>query len=110
MDFDEQGEEHWKFECKVNEHETNPVNTRIFWWSLVLFSLIWGLLTLFNVLRLDLQNITVCGYCAALLMFNLYWFYKCSKVQEQNIRKMAAQYGQNMIQRFMGGSIIANFL
>ena len=26
VDFDEQGEEHWKFECKVNEQENNPAN------------------------------------------------------------------------------------
>jgi hypothetical protein len=76
----------------------------------VLFSLVWSILSIFNILRLDLQDFTVCGYCTALQLFNLYWFYKCSKVQEQNVRKMAAQYGQNMFQRFMGGSIIANLI
>lgn len=70
----------------------------------------WLILTFFNILRLDVQNTTVCGFCSALLGFNLYWFYKCSKVQKQNVQRFAAQYGRDMMGRFFQGSIVANFI
>ena len=110
VDFDELGEEHWKFECKVNERDVNPANEKVFWWTLVLFSLIWSVLLVINVLRLDIQNITICLFCGSTLVFNLYSFYKCSKVQSENIKKLAAEYGTNMARRFLTGSIIANFI
>ena len=59
---------------------------------------------------MDVQNVTVCGFCAVLLGFNLYWFYKCSKVQKQNVQRLAAQYGRDMMTRFFQGSIVANFI
>jgi hypothetical protein len=41
--------------------------------------------------------------------FNLYSYYRCSKAQSDNIKKLAYQYGTNAIGKFMTGSIIANY-
>lgn len=46
-----------------------------------LFTLIWAVLLVINVLKLDIQNVTICVFCVATLGFNLYSFFKCSRVQ-----------------------------
>ncbi len=32
IDFNEDGEEHWKFECKVDEKENSGASDKAFWW------------------------------------------------------------------------------
>lgn len=66
-------------------------------------------MTVFNILKIDFTQITICGFCTALLAFNLYSYYKCSKVQSENVQKLIGQYGAQAAQKFMGGSIIAGF-
>jgi hypothetical protein len=109
IDFDENGEEKWKFECKVDERSNSPASEKAFWWTQALFSLIWILLSVINVLKIDLTQITICFFCTALLLFNLYSYYKCSKVQSENVQKLIGQYGSEAAQKFMKGSIIAGF-
>jgi hypothetical protein len=109
IDFDESGEESWKFECKVDERSNSPASEKAFWWTLVLFSLIWILLSVINILKIDLTQITICLFCTALLVFNLYSYYKCSKIQSENVQRLMTQYGASAAQKFMGGSIIAGF-
>jgi hypothetical protein len=67
------------------------------------------LLTGINILKLDLTNITISGFCACLLIFNLYSYYKCSKVQSENVNKLISQVGAQAAARFMQGTIIAGF-
>ena len=99
----------WKFECKVNEKDVNPADDKAFWWTLALFSLIWLVLTVINVFRIDITNIMICAFCGAMIVFNLYSYYKCSKVQSENIKKLAKQYGNEMMGKFISGSIVANY-
>jgi hypothetical protein len=44
-----------------------------------------------------------------MLGFNLYSYYRCSKAQSENIKKLAFQYGAGMAAKFMYGSIVANY-
>jgi hypothetical protein len=110
IDFDENGEESWKFECKVDERGNSPASEKAFWWTLALFTLVWVLLSVINILKIDLTQITICLFCTALLAFNLYSYYKCSKVQSENVQRLMTQYGVQAAQKFMGGSIIAGFV
>ena len=109
VDFDEEGEEMWKFECKVDESKVNPANDKIFWWTLALFTVIWLALTVINVFRLDITNVMICLFCGAMIAFNLYSYYQCSKAQSENVKKLAFQYGQGAVKKFMTGSIVANY-
>ncbi len=109
VDFDEQGEETWKFECKVNEKDINPANDKIFWWTQALFTLIWLALVVINVFRLNVTHISITGFCAVMLGFNLYSYYKCSKVQSENVKKLMYQYGADVTSQFMQGAIVAKF-
>lgn len=53
-----------------------------------LFTLIWVLLTVINVLKINITQVTVCVFVAILLFYNLYSYYKCSKVQSENVEKL----------------------
>lgn len=44
-----------------------------------------------------------------MLGFNLFSYYKCSKAQSENIKKLAFQYGAGMAAKFMTGSIVATY-
>lgn len=109
IDFDEDGDEQWKFECKVDERNNSGASDKAFWWTLILFTLIWIILLVINILKLLLTQIIICAFCAALLGFNLNSYYKCSKVQRDNVNRLLSQYGANAAARFMRGSIIAGF-
>jgi hypothetical protein len=67
------------------------------------------LLTVVNVLKVDITQVTICVFSTALLGFNLYSYYKCSKVQHENVQRLMTQYGAEAAQKFIGGSIIAGF-
>jgi hypothetical protein len=66
-------------------------------------------LTVINVFRLNITHISICGFCAAMLIFNLYSYYRCSKVQSENIKKLAYQYGADVAGKFMHGAIVAQY-
>ena len=48
-------------------------------------------------------------FCLIMIGFNLYSYYKCSKAQSENIKKLAYQYGAGAVAKFMTGSIVANY-
>ena len=98
------------FECKVNEKDVNPASEKVFWWALLLFSVIWVALTVINILRLDITNAVICGFCTGMLIWNLYSYYKCSKAQAENLKKLAMQYGTDVAGQFMRGAIVSNYI
>jgi hypothetical protein len=110
IDFDENGEEQWKFECKVDEKQNSGASDKAFWWTLIIFSLIWVALVIINLLKLDITQITITVFCLVLLGFNLYSYYRCSKVQRENVNRLLSQYGADAAGKFMRGSIIAGFV
>jgi len=44
-----------------------------------------------------------------MLIFNLYSYYRCSKVQSENVKKLMYQYGTDVASQFMKGAIVAKF-
>lgn len=110
VDFEENGDEKWQFECKVNEGNVNPADDKVFWWTLALFTLVWIILSVVNVISLNITNVVICLFCLAMVGFNLYSYYKCSKAQADNVQKLALQYGAGMAAKFMAGSIIAKYI
>ena len=86
----------------MDESQVNPANDKIFWWTLALFTLIWLVLTIVNIFRLDITEVLICLFCGLMIGFNLYSYYQCSKAQSENVRKLAFQYGQAL------GTVIVN--
>lgn len=76
---------------------------------MALFSLVWLLFSVANVITINITNLVICIFCLAMLGFNLYSYYRCSKAQSENIKKLAFQYGAGMAAKFMYGSIVANY-
>lgn len=93
----------------MNENNVNPADDKVFWWTLALFCLVWILLCVANILSINITNLIICIFCLAMLAFNLYSYYRCSKAQSENIKKLAVQYGVGMAAKFMTGSIIGNY-
>lgn len=87
----------------------NAADDKIFWWTLALFTLVWLVLSVANAISLNITNFVIALFCLAMIAFNLYSYYKCSKVQSENVKKLAFQYGAGMAAKFMTGSIIANY-
>jgi hypothetical protein len=81
VDFEENGDEKWKFECKVNEKDVNPADEKVFWWTLALFSLVWLLLSAANAISINVTNLMITLFCLVMIGFNLYSYYRCSKAQ-----------------------------
>ncbi len=77
---------------------------------MILYCIVWFVLTVINVFKLDPTQAAICIFCEVLMAFNLYSYYRCSKVQKENIKKLALQYGTGVAGNFMRGSIIANYL
>ena len=67
------------------------------------------MLTIINIFRIDVTNFIICLFCGAMIGFNLYFYYQCSKAQNENVKKLALQYGQGAVKKFMAGSIVANY-
>ena len=93
----------------MDERSIGPASEKAFWWTMVLFSLIWAVFSVINVLKLNATHITISVFCTVLLVFNTYSYYKCSKVQSENVQKLMNQYGAQAAGKFMGGSIVAAF-
>jgi hypothetical protein len=62
-----------------------------------------------NVFRIDITQVLICLFCGTMVGINLYNYYQCSKAQSENIRKLAYQYGQGAMAKFIGGSIVSNY-
>lgn len=75
----------------------------------MIFGLIWVVLSVINVLKLDITQTTICIYCLALLFFNGYSYYRCSKVQKDNLEMMKQQYGAQIADNLLRGSFISAF-
>lgn len=100
----EDGKEEFIYETKRNENKNNAVDSKFFWGLLGICFLIWFVLLFFNILNLTNLMIILIPLC--LIGFNLYSFYKCSKVQQDNVKnfmnkqkdkgiKEAVNYGVN---------------
>lgn len=51
------GEDHWVFECKVDEKENIPFNEKIFWLGQIGFTITWLVFLIMNVLAVDISNV-----------------------------------------------------
>ena len=79
----------------MDEKENSSASDKAFWWTLALFTLIWSALLVINILKFALTQIAICAFCTSLLGFNVYSYYKCSKVQKENVKRLLSQYGAN---------------
>jgi len=95
----------WIFESKPsNSFRPNPVDSRIFWWSLYLFPAVWSVLGLIALLRLQLSWLIVVGMAVMLSGTNLVGYTKCDKDAR---KKLMSGLGTRFMSSFIGTKIEA---
>ena len=56
------GKDKWVFECKVDENSNNPVDSKIFWFVQITFTLGWLALAFYNIFTLDITDVFIYFY------------------------------------------------
>lgn len=95
----------WIFESKAgNNFKPNPVDSRVFWWSLYLFPAVWLLLGVIAVLRFQFAWLIVVGMALVLCGTNLVGYTKCDKDAR---KKLMSGLGNRFMSSFIGTKIEA---
>ncbi len=93
----------WIFESKPPAtFRPNPIDSRLFWWSLYLYPAIWGVLGLIALLRLQLTWLIVVGMAIILHGTNLVGYTRCDKDAK---KKLMAGLGSTFMSSFIGTKI-----
>jgi hypothetical protein len=95
----------WIFESKpANTFRANPIDSRLFWWSLYLYPVVWALLGVVAVLRLEFPWLIVVGMAVMLNGTNLVGYTKCDKDAR---KKLMSGLGNRFMSSFIGTKIEA---
>ena len=81
-----EGQEEFKYECKLDESAMNRADKFFFWTMLYIGCGFWAIAL---VIKLFSANFFILLIPAVLACFNLYAFYNCSKGARSSRRKMA---------------------
>eukprot|EP01017_Pseudomicrothorax_dubius_P007108 TRINITY_DN12152_c0_g1_i4.p1 TRINITY_DN12152_c0_g1~~TRINITY_DN12152_c0_g1_i4.p1 ORF type:complete len:224 (-),score=36.91 TRINITY_DN12152_c0_g1_i4:85-756(-) len=96
-EFDEDGDEIWKFESHDFEFEVHPIDRHIFWWSQVISSGFWTIIAVVDILSMNVFRGASSIICAGLAVTNLWGYYKCSKEHQRKVRDFMSSMGANAL-------------
>lgn len=94
----------WIFESRPAGFRANPVDSRVFWWSLYLFPAVWTVLGLIAVVRLEMAWLIVVAMALVLSGTNLVGYTKCDKDAR---KKLMGGLGNRFMSSFIGTKIEA---
>lgn len=97
----ETGQEVWLFESK-NEQNKAKADQRTFWTSLYLNTGFWLLLFIWEFIRFKFVWCTVCLIVLIFSLTNLYGFFKCSKIQQNNAKNLTFDIAKNIGKKTIG--------
>lgn len=101
----EDGTTAWIFESKpATNFRPNPIDYRLFWWSLYLYPAIWVGLAFVSLLRLNFSWLIVTGMAIVLCGTNLVGYTKCDKDAR---KKLMSGLGNRFMSSFIGTKIEA---
>ena len=80
----EDGSEEWKFESS-QEVKSKSIDTTVFWMSLYIAPVFWGVFLILELIGLKLMWFLVCLIGFILTFSNTFGYYKCSKDQNKKI-------------------------
>lgn len=92
----ENQKEIWTFESK-NEIKEPNIDRKTFWWSLYGFTVIWALLSVWELIRLNFMWCSLCIISLIISGVNTYGFFRCSKLQQKGAKLVAA----NLLGKYM---------
>ena len=105
----EDGSEEWKFESS-HEVKAKSIDTTIFWISLYITPVFWGVFFVLELIGLKLMWTLACLIGFILTGSNTFGYYKCSGEQKKKIQEYIndkTQFGFNKILQY-GASALAN--
>ena len=103
------GTEVWIFESD-HEKRATSIDTTLFWTSLYLAPLFWGIFLVIELIGLSLMWFLVCLISFVLTFSNTVGYYKCSGEQKKKISNFLAEKGQKGFSTFlkMGANALTN--
>jgi hypothetical protein len=75
----EDGSNDWVFESKPPNIASNPVDHRVFWWSLYGYLVLWIVMAIVSALKLSISNLLIVAVAIVLNMANIAGYSKCDK-------------------------------
>lgn len=95
----------WIFESKpANSFKANPIDSRLFWWSLYLYPAAWVILGLIALVRFQFAWLIVDVMAVVLCGTNLVGYTKCDKDAK---KKLMSGLGSQFMSSFIGTKIEA---
>ena len=103
------GTEVWIFESD-HEKRATSIDTTLFWTSLYIAPMFWGVFLVIELLGLSLLWFLVCLISFVLTFSNTVGYYKCSGEQKKKISNFLAEKGQKGLQTFLkfGANALTN--
>ncbi|XP_039069232.1 Golgi apparatus membrane protein-like protein ECHIDNA [Hibiscus syriacus] len=105
-EINEQGESIWRFQCLDQESlaRINQKDSWLFWWTLYLNAVAWGIFGIFSVVRLEVDYLFV-AVCFSLAIANIIGFTKCrkdarNKIQGFSSRTIASRFSSTLQSAF----------
>ena len=87
----ESNQEIWRFEGKNEIKETNADRVT-FWTSLYLYNIIWIILFIWELIRINFDWSFICLVLCILAFTNTYGFFRCSNLQQKGALYVAKKY------------------
>jgi len=94
------GTEVWIFESD-HEKRATSIDTTLFWSSLYIAPLFWGIFLIIELIGLSLMWFLVCLISFVLTFSNTIGYYKCSGEQKKKLTNFLAEKGQKGISNFL---------
>lgn len=98
-DVDEQGRTTWHFESAADRTRFDPIDSKVFWWSLYLTPIFWLLLAIIAVLKFNFGWLLIVLVALSLSSANTYGYMQCDKDAKKRIGQLSrmAQVGQMLL-------------
>ncbi|KAL1925332.1 uncharacterized protein VTP21DRAFT_215 [Calcarisporiella thermophila] len=98
----EDGTSHWVFESRDPSHKLNAADSRIFWWSLYLYPVIWLFFGFISLLKLSFSWLLVIAVAILLNAANVYGYTQCDKDAK---RRWATNFATDAMTGNAGGFV-----
>ncbi len=104
------GANEWIFESLEDTGELSPTDANVFWGALYVTPLIWLLLLVVGILRLNFEYLPIVIAAMSMSAANIIGYLKCSDSAKNKLKKLAERNGQNPGMSEAYGSSIRNWV
>lgn len=88
----EDGSNVWIFESAASDAQTHPVQSKVFWISLIVTPIVWGALLLAKIITADWNWAILCALAVVLSGANVTGYIKCARDARKKVQDMATAF------------------